>query len=233
MIAIAWGGGGVSVGPNPHFTLASYVLHAQKHCPQAIKKKKKKKELMAFQSSVTSKGIQHIHNICKTERERRGGKKTHTQTHTHTLISPPPTFKVFEEQPYFRYHSNPSSVSLSFSFLCFFSFFFLNPSHPPLLSLVADSKYNCEPLRLALCSSSFGVPQRRGALAQQSLFFLWGVGLVWGQYQGVPNTKDCKNVGRDSSFSSDVGRNALISDRNLGIQHCVHMGNMTLLHLLF
>lgn len=40
-------------------------------------------------------------------------------TYRHALIAPPPTFKVFEEQPYFCYHSN-SPVSLSFSFLLFF-----------------------------------------------------------------------------------------------------------------
>lgn len=79
---------------------------------------------MAFEFSVISNRIQHINDICRTERERRKTwekkkkkKKKYTQA---TLISPPPTFKVFEEQPYFRYHSNPSSVSLFFRSCVFF-----------------------------------------------------------------------------------------------------------------
>lgn len=174
---------------------------------------------MAFQSSVKSKGIQHIHNICKTERERRGGKKKHTHTHIHSSHHHLHSRFLKSSHISVTIATPPLSPSLFRSCVFFFLFFFLTPPIRPFslsLSLVADSKYNCEPLRLALCSSSFGVPQRRGALAQQSLFFLMGGGagglLVWGQYQGVPNTKDCKNVGRDSSFSSDAGRNALISE---------------------
>lgn len=44
---------------------------------------KKRKELLAFRSSVKAKGIQHIHNICKTETERwRRKKRTHTHMHS-------------------------------------------------------------------------------------------------------------------------------------------------------
>lgn len=49
------------------------ALHiAKKHHLEGIKKRKK---LMTRQSSAIIKRIQHIHNICKTERERQGWKK--------------------------------------------------------------------------------------------------------------------------------------------------------------
>lgn len=144
--------------------------------PREEKKKKKRADGISVLSEIKKGSSTSIISA-----KLKGKDEEEKKQNTHTLISPPPTFKVFEEQPYFRYHSNPSSVSLSFSFLCFFSFFFfLNPSHPPLLSLlsfVADSKYNCEPLRLALCSSSFGAPQRRRASAPQSLCGGGGAGL--------------------------------------------------------
>lgn len=113
---------------------------------------------------------------------------------THALISPPPTFKVFEEQPYFRYHSNPP-LSPSLFRSCFFSFFLTPPIHlSPSLSLPLDSKYNCEPLRLALCSSSFGVAQRKGALAPQGL---WGVEKSWSEVstRRFPTPRTVKMLG--------------------------------------
>lgn len=45
--------------------------------------------------------------------DRRGVDVEGKNAYRHALISPPPTFKVFEEQPYFCYHSNaPLSPSL-------------------------------------------------------------------------------------------------------------------------
>lgn len=167
---------------------------------------------------MKSKGIKHIDST--TERKTRRGEKKDT------LISPPPTFKVFEEQPYFRYHGNHSCLPL-FLIPVLFSFFSLNPSHPPLLSsFMADSKYNCEPLRLALCSPSFGVPQRRRASTPLRL---------WGKSRSEVCTRGflTPRTRRDSCCSTDAGRNTLIPDINCGFQYCVHKWKQPSLHLRF
>ena len=156
---------GGSVGPNPHFTLAFYVLHAQKHHPQATKKRKKRESWWHFSPWWNQKGSSTSIISAKLKGKDEEGKNTHTHIHSshhhlHSRFLKSSHISVTMATP-------PLSPSLFRSCVFFSSSFFFNPSHPPLLSLlsfVADSKYNCEPLRLALCSSSFGVPQKKKGL---------------------------------------------------------------------
>lgn len=77
-------GGGGSVGPNPHFTLASYVLHAQKHRPQAIKNFLKKKSWWHFSPLWNQKGSSTSIISAKLKgKDEEEKKNTHTHTYTH------------------------------------------------------------------------------------------------------------------------------------------------------
>lgn len=122
-----------SVGPNPHFTLASYVLHAQKHRPQAIKKIKKKKSWWHFSPLWNQKGSSTSIISAKLKgKDEEEKKNTHTHIHSshhhlHSRFLKSSHISVTIATP-------PLSPSLFRSCVFFFLFFF-NPSHPPLLSL--------------------------------------------------------------------------------------------------
>lgn len=107
---------------------------------------------------------------------------TEKNAYRHALIAPTPTFKVFEEQPYFCYHSNaPLSPSL------FHSCFFFSPlkkiHHSLPLSLVNIT----ETPRLAL-----HLLAQRGEGGRGTAHISEGVVKKpgWGQYQEVPDSQD-------------------------------------------
>lgn len=111
----------------------------------------------------------------------------------HALISPPPTFKVFEEQPYFCYHSNtPLSPSLFHS--CVFPLK-KNPSLPLLFSLVNIT----ETLRLALhLVAQRGEGGRGGTRISKGVVKKPGRGL-----QELPDSHACKLLRRDGGLMRD------------------------------
>lgn len=115
----------------------------------------KTKGPMVFRSLVKAKWMQHIH---KTERERWGSKRTHTlssHNHLHSRFLKSSHISV------------TIATLLCLPLLFIPAFLFKSISRSRLFSLVNIT----ETLRLALCSSSFGVAHRKGALAPQRL---WG-----------------------------------------------------------
>lgn len=116
---------------------------------------------MACWSSIVTKRIQNIHNICKTERERQGWKKKKNTHLTTTYI------QGFWRAAIFLLLWQPSSVSLAFFIpLCVFSFpsSFIKPlpSAPTLCSFSLQTVNITErPIKPALCSAFINVPRRR------------------------------------------------------------------------